>query len=163
MSAPKTPAVPMRRGLRILLIASLAVNIAVAGLAIGAAFNWKTGGPPRAFEFGSGQLGRALAREDRRAIGEALRRDPNLRLPSRSDVRRVTAQMAGIIRSEPFERDALEAIMGDLQGRVANVRGATSEMIIDRVAAMTPDQRATFADALEQGSERGAGDRQKRD
>ena len=151
MSEHETPRVPMRRGLRILLVASLALNVLVIGLAIGAAANWGKAGPPRAFHLAGGPLSQALSREDRRAIGQAMRENRDLRLPSRQERRAATAEIADILRAEPFDRGALEAQLSRFQGRVAEVRQAASGLMIDRIAAMTAEERGAMADALERG------------
>ena len=149
MSEQKAAKVPMRRGLRVLLIASLAMNVAVVGLAIGAAFNWQRSGPPRAVEFSAGQLGRGLERADRRAIGAAVRQDPNLRPPSRAEMRQINSDLVAAITAEPFDRTGIEAILQDFQGRVLAVRGATSSMILDQLEDMSAEQRAAFAENFE--------------
>ena len=149
MSEANPPRVPMRRGLRILLVASLALNVAVVGLAIGAVVNWKQGGPPRQIDIAGGQLVRALSPGDRRALGEAMRGDPSLRLPSRRDMQGMMAGVVEILRAEPFDRAALESALSDMRGRVTEARDAGAALLVDRIAEMTPEERADFADAVE--------------
>jgi len=144
----------MRRGLRILLVASLALNVAVVGLAIGAAGNWKRGGPPRQIDLGAGQLIRALPREERRAMGEAMRNDPNVQLPSRRDVQQTMETVVEILRADPFDRAALDGVLSEMRERTTVARNAGSGLLLDRIAEMTLEERGAFADAIERGGPR---------
>ena len=65
---------------KIVLVVSLALNLAVAGLVIGAAIKGRFGdGPPRSFDLGAGPISRALEPEERRQIMRDLRQDRALR------------------------------------------------------------------------------------
>ena len=61
---------------RIVLVVSLALNVAVIGGVAGLAISGRAAdGPPQRFMFDFGPLGRVLDPADRRAIGNALRRN----------------------------------------------------------------------------------------
>jgi len=140
---------PIRRRFRILLVASLALNVAVAGL-VGGYFlrGGGAGGPPRTIDFAVGPLGQALSREDRREIGQALRDAPAAQALSRDEMRRLRSALADILVAEPFDRSALQAAMADMRGQFSAVQDAATELLLDRVEQMTPAQRQGYADAL---------------
>jgi len=71
---------------RIVLVTSLALNLAVVGVIGGLALRSSGDkGPPRNFDVGLGSIGRALSQEDRRAIGSALRNAPGSRASGRAE------------------------------------------------------------------------------
>ena len=89
-----TPPKPARL-IRIVLVVPLSLNLAVAGILIGAASSgrWK-GGPPPNFEVALGPITRALAPEERRDIRRSLIQDRALRdLNLRSGMAEVLAAL----------------------------------------------------------------------
>ena len=132
---------------RIVFVISLALNLAVVGLVIGAVASGRMGdGPPRAFDLGLGPVSRALDPQDRRAIGLSLRGRTDLR---RGDLRAQTALMVAGLRQEPFDPEAMRALMNSQRARFGAVQDAAQAALIDRIAGMSPERRAAFADRLE--------------
>lgn len=145
-SGPSSP-------LRWLLVASLALNLLVAGLVLGAVL--RHDGPRRPMQMGPGPFAQALSPEDRRAILSELRDRPDLGPPSREERRQAMAEVLAALRSEPFDRDRAEAAMGAQSDRMATVQRAIQAAMVDRIGAMSPEDRAAFADRLESELERG--------
>lgn len=148
---PATPAQPvMRRGLRWLLIGSLALNLGVVGIVAGALLSGRDGGGPhRGIDLALGPFARALAEDDRRAVMRDLRHNGRLQLPSREDRRQDLAQLATILRAEPFDPVGMAAILDRQRDRALAGQATTQEVLIARIAAMTPAARVAFADRLE--------------
>jgi uncharacterized membrane protein len=135
------------RGWRVILILSLALNFIVVGIVAGTAMSGRLGkGPPRAFEFGPGPLARALEPADRRALGRVLRRDGDVR---RMDMRGQFTLILSSLRQDPFDPAALRGLMDEQGERFRAVQAKSSEALITRIMAMTPDERAAFADRFE--------------
>lgn len=143
------------RGLRIALGISVALNLAVAGMVAGALL--RDGGPKgrmvRDLDFGP--FTEALSADDR----AALRRDFLQRAPDMRDIRRQMGAdlqaFLGLLRQEPFDAAALVAVMENQQGRMARRIELGQELLAERLAAMTPAERAAFADRLERRLTRG--------
>ncbi|SFR34148.1 Uncharacterized membrane protein [Yoonia tamlensis] len=134
------------RLMRIVLVVSLAVNLAVAGLVVGTVVSGRLGeGPPRSFDLGLGPMARALAPEDRRAIGQALRR---ARPMGDYDPRAQTELMAQALRAVPFDPQALYDVIATQTQRSAQIQGAAQDAVVARITALTAGQRAALADRL---------------
>lgn len=132
---------------RIVLVASLAMNFLVVGVIGGAVVTGRIGpGPTKSFDFGLGPLARTLDREDRRAIGRALRRDQDVR---RIDVRGQLTAMVGALRSDPFEPEQLRAVMAEQSNRMVTLQQKAQAALIDQIAQMDQARRMQFADRLQ--------------
>lgn len=155
--APPVPPVPSRKGLRIALGISVALNLLVAGLVAGAVLR---DGDPRARmvrDLDFGPFTEALSPRDR----DALRREFVARAPEMRDVRRAMRDdletFLTVLRSEPFDAAALAVVMDNQDGRMARRVELGQELLLERLAAMSPDERAAFADRLERRLRRGGG------
>ncbi len=131
---------------RIVLVLSLAMNLAVVGVVAGSVISGRFGdGPPRSFELGLGPVTRALTQEERRDIGRALRRDGELR---RFDLRGRVAAMVDALQAEPFDAAVLRGLMAEQSARVSAVQTKAQDAFVDTVTQMTPERRAAFAEQL---------------
>jgi uncharacterized membrane protein len=154
---PPAPPVPSRKGLRIALGISVALNLLVAGLVVGALLR---DGDPRARmvrDLDFGPFTEALSERDR----EALRREFVARAPDLRDMRRAMRDdletVLTVLRSEPFDAAALAVVLDNQDGRMARRVELGQELLLERLGAMTPDERAAFADRLERRLRRGGG------
>ncbi len=155
--APPVPPVASRKGLRIALGISVALNLLVAGLVAGAVLR---DGDPRARmvrDLDFGPFTEALSPRDR----DELRREFVARAPEMRDVRRAMRDdletFLTVLRSEPFDAAALAVVMDNQDGRMARRVELGQELLLERLGAMTPDERAAFADRLERRLRRGGG------
>ncbi|MGD9864339.1 MAG: periplasmic heavy metal sensor [Pseudodonghicola sp.] len=148
----------MRPWLRVLLGVSLALNLLVAGLAVGAAIRFG-GGPERVrppMPLGA-LLYRELPREDRKTL-----RDRNLGArEERAARRRADAEeLNAALRAVPFDQARIEAFLTRDAARQAGLEEAMRHAWLARVAAMSDADRAAYADRLQQamaGQNRPAG------
>jgi uncharacterized membrane protein len=138
-----------------LLVLSLALNLAVAGVVAGTVLSGRAGdGPPRSFDLGIGPVAQALSRQERREVGRMLRRAGVLR-----DVnpRGRAAEMIEVLQSEPFEVDRLRLLFSEQGADVDRLQSAAQEALLTTIMNMTPERRAAFAAALAEEMERGPG------
>ena len=135
------------------LVLSLAMNLAVVGLVVGAGVSGRFGDrPPRSFDFGLGPVARALEPRERRQIGLALRRDGALR---DMDLRGNAAAMIAALRADPFDAGQLQDLMVAQAGQMATLQRNAQAAFLDQITAMSPHRRAAFADRLQEELSRG--------
>ncbi|MCV6593201.1 MAG: periplasmic heavy metal sensor [Silicimonas sp.] len=145
-----------RRWLIPLLIVSLALNLAVAGAILGREFSPdksskrdRISGPVRSVI--GAPFFRALDKDDRRALIRELREEgPRIR-ENRESLRLRLEAFLSALRSEPFDADEVRRLMGD-QRSVAQGRQELGEMLLlNRLQDMSTEERAAYADRLEDG------------
>lgn len=149
---PSTPpAAPSGRGLKIALGLSLMLNLAVAGLVVGAVINQRAPGrSDMVRDLGFGPYTEALSDEDRVALRRSFMREvPDLR-DMRRAMRADLDDLLAVLRAEPFDPAALESVLARQNARMSERIVLGQRLLFDRVAAMTPAARAAFADRLEQ-------------
>ena len=140
---------------RVVLVLSLALNLAVVGLLAGFSLRSEVGGkPPQGFEVGLGPLGQALSREQRRAIGEELRNQPELRRQGRREAMRVMNRIVDILSAETVDQAALEAVLNSGSDRIADVQRAAVAALVAQVMEMSAQERLQFADRVAEISKR---------
>lgn len=148
---PPPPPPPRTRGwIRALLVMSLAINLGVAGLAVGAFV--KAGGPPPRMEerdLGLGPMGDALNRDDRRALRKAfLARFPELKA-GRAALQADFAALIGALRAEPFDPAAVDAAIQVIAARNSERLVSIRDILSDYLVTLSPEARAAFADRLQ--------------
>ncbi|MCB6178352.1 periplasmic heavy metal sensor [Rhodobacter sp. Har01] len=165
-AAPSTgvpPSAPRTAGwVKALLALSLALNLAIAGLAAGAYL--RDGGPPGRGDrdFGFGPLGEALSREDRKALRLAfLENFPALK-DGRAALRGDFGALIAVLRADPLDPAALDAALATIAARNAEMLATGRDLIARYLKELTPAARAGFADRLDKALTR-AGRREHRD
>jgi hypothetical protein len=151
----KTP-----RWIKVLLFASLSMNLLVVGLVAGTYFRHAPSGryddvrysPLR--ELGYGPFIYALSPSDKKAIGRSWsERSGDLRA-NRDEVRAQFRALLGLLRKTPFEIEAVQDIVQNQQVKLSERQKIGQQMLLDRIAAMTGDERAEFARRLERSLSR---------
>ncbi len=131
---------------RIVLVVSLALNLAVTGVVVGAVVSGRAGdGPPRSFDLGVGPIARALEPQERRAIRRSLRQDRALR---GVDFRGRVDAMVAALKTEPFDPDALRVLMDEQAASIIDVQAKAQSAMLNQIIAMTPQRRQAFADQV---------------
>ncbi|MCM2560753.1 periplasmic heavy metal sensor [Lutimaribacter sp. EGI FJ00015] len=148
-----TPPPRMKAWLRGVLLASLALNLAVAGVVAG--MIWRHGVPdegrhaPRSDRVTVAYI-RALSPEDKRAIRDEMR----AQLPGRDALRERMQDsfdtVLDSLRADPFDRDALARQMEAQFSIGADTRRLARALMLDRLEAMSTADRRAFADRVEQ-------------
>ena len=146
MAEDKLPSARPSRLWRAVLVVSLALNLAVVGVVVGSLLSGKMrDGPPRSFDLGLGPVSRALEPQERRSIGRSLRQDGSLR---EFDLRGRVDDMVTALKAEPFDADALRALMDEQAAGMAGIQAKAQAATIEQIIAMTPERRRAFADQL---------------
>lgn len=152
MHDPQPPQPAMRSWIRIALVLSLGLNLAVAGMFIGAKVaggdtrNWDRGGA----ETRIGPYGRAFSKEDRAALREKFRAGAGDFREHRKTIRAASTAFAETLRAAPFDIDAARAALAAQRGAQIALQDEGQELMLTHLASMTPEARAAFADTLEQ-------------
>lgn len=157
MTDIQSPQAPKRRKwVKLVFALSLAMNLLVVGLVIGAkvggghdhGFNPRgpEGGMIR--ELGFGPLASALPRKDRRAIGKAFRAERGSFADNRAAIRRDFNAMMTVLQTEPFDADALQRLMRAQKSRFSETGDTLQRLVIERISLMTPQERKEFAEKI---------------
>ncbi len=137
--APRTS-----RGMRVVLILSLGFNLLVVGLVAGL---WLSEGPPgRAGGPPGADFVRALPEADRAALFRDLRAERRAARAAQADA---AARLLAVLRADPFAPAALSEVLGGIEAQGQAVRLAGQRALVERVAAMSAEERAVYADRLE--------------
>ncbi|WP_164660970.1 periplasmic heavy metal sensor [Tropicibacter sp. Alg240-R139] len=138
--------------MRILLITSLAVNLLFVGLIVGAALRF---GGPDSMRAPPRSLGSALYR----ALPDDVRQE--MRQHSRSGHgtrRRGGFKDVGVIvtalRAVPFDAEGLESVMDRQLAQRETFHRSIQDKWFDWITSMSDEGRATYADRLEEVSQR---------
>ncbi len=157
-SVPTPPPGPTTsRGVKIALALSVALNLAVAGLAVGA---WLGDGPhkgmPRDMSFGP--FSEALDDSDRKAIRRTLLDRVGEFRAQREAAEAEFQTLLAALRADPFDPAAMKVALSSIETRNAERLQLGRTLIETRLIEMSPKERAAFADRLEKGLRRGGKD-----
>jgi uncharacterized membrane protein len=131
---------------KIILVCSLALNLAIVGIIGGSLASGRLGdGPPRSFDLGLGPVARALDPQERREIGRSLRQDRELR---DVNLRGRVSGMVDALKADPFDPEIVRGLMSEQIARMADVQGRAQDAFIIVITEMSPERRAAFADQL---------------
>lgn len=148
-----TTAPTASRWLKPALIVSVALNLAVAGLVLGAWLgDGHRNGMPRDMSFGP--FSEALTDQDRKALRRALRERAGEFQSSREAMRAEFETLLATLRADPFEPDALRSALAAIETRNAERLRLGRSLIETRLIEMSPQDRDAFADRLERGLKR---------
>ncbi len=152
------PHTPPRRWMRWALGVSLALNLAVAGVVVGAVIR-HDGPVPRdrmVRDLGFGPFSDALSDADRKALRRAFfEQTPDFR-KSREEIRADIASLLAVLRAEPFDASTLQDVISRQTARITDRQALGRTLILNRIQTMTPQERAAFADRLEEALSRRA-------
>lgn len=145
---------------RIVLVLSLALNLLIAGLVVGAVING--GGFARGGndigpdnrrgalrEIGNAPFVRAFTRDEQLALNDALRDEgPSLRQNRRLLRQRVRA-LLDALRATPFDETAVQTLFESQREAALDHQRLGQRLILERLSAMTDAERAAYADRLD--------------
>jgi len=156
-AVPETAPAPRTAGwVKLLLVESLGLNLAILGLAAGAAL--RDGGHPMRGDrgFGFGPLVEALDREDRKAVRTAFFKTfPELK-QDRAALRGEFDALIALLRAPEVDPEALDAALSRIAQRSAGMLDHGRDIIGARLKSLDPASRAAFADRLEKAVDRAA-------
>ncbi|EPX85440.1 periplasmic heavy metal sensor [Salipiger mucosus] len=140
--------------MRLLLLGSLAVNLAVLGVVAGFAFFGPDHPPPpRGRDFVT-PYARALTEDQRHALGARMRETVQRDRSERGGFLDAYREGVDLLRQEPFDAEAFAAML-DRQSQSAERRQRTGQrVLVETLEAMPAEARAAYADRMEAELER---------
>ncbi len=157
MSDPVTS--PRQPGwLRIVLFASLAMNLLVIGLAVGV---YSQGGPQRHGGAGGGDSGMrlpfvaAMETSERRALSRELRRELRGLRPDRGARRARYERALALLGADTFDAAAFGALLEDQRNLQHAQAQKGMELLLAHITAMSETERKAYAERLREVLERG--------
>ncbi|MEM9972474.1 MAG: periplasmic heavy metal sensor [Pseudomonadota bacterium] len=151
MSEETSP--PRRRWLMPVFLLSLAVNLMIVGIVAGWVLTRGSDGrPDRQMREVSNIVGReffrALEPEERRALVADVASQRDRVRENRSELRDRIERLLVLIVADPFDTDAVRDLLEEQRASVARRHEFGEELLLSRLAAMTPEQRQAFAENL---------------
>lgn len=154
----EAPKKPVRWG-RIILVLSLALNLLVVGLVFGAHISGEGGRKDltdtAGRHLGLGPYLKALPGEDRRLVIQAARGAGGSDKDVRKRLKQGFDEIVDAIVAEPFDREAIEALIVGQREHVTQRLAVGQKALLDRVEAMTAEERAAYAKELAKTIKRG--------
>ncbi|MES0824790.1 periplasmic heavy metal sensor [Ruegeria sp. SCP11] len=138
---------PKRRWVTVLLTVSLALNLLVAGVALGTVYRVKGGDHGKAPPGFGPALYRALPKEDRKALrGELSERHVKGAKLRSEDF----AKLEAALRANPFDPAVVQALLQQQAQSMAELQSALQERWLLRITEMTDAERQVYADRLQE-------------
>lgn len=135
---------------KVLLVASLALNLLIVGVIAGSVLGAKPkDNNPLLRNLGYGPFVGALPSEDKYQMTEALKRQAGSFRENRRELRREFETLLDLLRTDPFDAAQLEAVIMRQSSHISERLELGSELLIERIVAMTPEARAAYADRLD--------------
>ena len=138
---------PKRRWVTVLLTVSLALNLLVAGVALGTVYRVKGGDHGKAPPGFGPALYRALLKEDRKALRKELSERHVRGAKMRTED---FAALEAALRAEPFNPGAVQALLQQQAQAMAELQSDLQVEWLTLISAMTDTERQTYADRLQQ-------------
>ena len=138
---------------RIVLAVSLAFNLLIAGMYVGAKLSGK--GPDKRGDrsqisaLAGGPYGRALSREDRKALGQKFREQRRAAPNGRREMREIGLELAAAMQASPFQAETVTALLKRQSEVVGRVQARNLDGFADYLVAMTPEARMAYGAELE--------------
>ncbi len=136
------------RWLKITLVVSLALNLAVAGLVAGAALK---GRPDTDARDGLWPYSRALPEPYRDDLMRALRESRRDWIADREALGSTRAELAAALVAEPFDAAAVTALLARQRDRFNALADRGAALLVEQIGRMSPEERLAYAEALERG------------
>jgi len=134
------------RVLKLVLVVSLGINLAIGGLALGV---WAIDKPKRPQSpDGVAFLSFALPVEHRDALREQLVSRRGELQANRATINQLRRQMIDVLQAEPFEIEAVEDILLRQRERFLALGELAHSALLERIDSLTPEERAIYVDSL---------------
>jgi uncharacterized membrane protein len=143
-----------RNWMRIVLVISLGLNLAVVGMVAGFAFAGDKRSPQR-FDLTVGPLTRAMDDNARTSVREALRESGVFDRADRNSIRVDMMALVALLRADDFDAAAFQEVLGRQRARLQAGQDTVLRVVTDQINTMTAQDRAAFADRLERQLRRG--------
>lgn len=140
--------VPSSRSLRIALGVSLAFNVLIVGMIAGGIASGRHMMGPQGFNADLGPFARAMSIEDRRGLAGELRERPEVGRSGAQEMTRIRSAFLETLVAEPFDPLALDRIFAAERQRGVQAMQVGQDLLLQRIALMSPQQRQQFARRL---------------
>ncbi len=144
----------------------MAVNLAVAGLVGGAGLGARggsgdegRGGPPALRTLGLGPFAVALSRDDRAALRARIEAQGTPLREERRAIGDALRAVQAALLAEPFDRAAAEAAFAQSRARVVGLQEVGHGALLDQIETMSARERRALAENLTRVTRRVAPDR----
>ncbi len=138
------------RGVRWALIASLAVNLGVAGMALGAFLHGGPGGRgDMVHDLGFGPFDQALRPQDRDALKAAMGAKAGDIKATRAEFAQDAMAIIAALRLQPFDPASLDAALTGQQNHLSARMKLGSDALHDFLTGLSEQDRLDFADRME--------------
>ncbi|MBU2982919.1 periplasmic heavy metal sensor [Lentibacter algarum] len=142
----------MSRGWRAVLVVSLGLNLAVAGLVVGAAYRYN--GPPHNKVSREDPILRALDKDARREIGRAMRKNRAGAPGIQQEIAAGFANMQTALRADEFDAVAFRAAMARKGAAFREMRAVGETALVDYISGLSKVQRTELANRLKDDPKR---------
>ena len=144
--------------IKVLLAASLTLNLMVIGVVVGARFGegppGRGHGPREARERmdpAMGPFGRVLPDPYRERALDSLRERSGTFADNREVLTAQLNEMLGLLRSDDFDAGAVLTVMQAQSAFFTNRSDVGREVVVEQIATMSPEEREALAEKLEKG------------
>ncbi len=137
------------RWLKPVLILSLAFNLFVGAVIVGSAIGHHKRPHPGVRDVSFGLFTEALDRDDRKALREAFfRAAPDIR-DRRREAREDYESLIAALRADPWRQEQVEETFGAQEARMVERFALGRRLLGERIAQMSPAERAALAERME--------------
>ena len=157
-AAPQPVPPASGRGLKIAFAISVALNLAVAGLVLGA---WLHGGGPwrgMGRDLSFGPFSEALSPEDRQALRQAILADRDAIKAGREADKAEFDGLLAALRAKPYDPAAVDTALAAIVTRNAGRLEKGQALLQARIEEMSDKDRLAFADRLADALQHGPRD-----
>ena len=140
-----------RRLWKVIFVLSLALNVAIVGVVIGATWRFQGSGPrlaSKVLDSGSIYL-RALDKKHRRALGRKMWPAGGKTKNSRAEIAQGFERAIAVLRAEPFDSAAFAQVMQGHSSRAELRMKEARSILLNHLIALSAAERAAYADRLE--------------
>ncbi len=137
------------RWLKLTLVASLAVNLLLVGLIVGAALRRPDDGAIRGPSDELRDMARALPPRQRAALAAEIRRRRDDFHQRRDELEAHRHELAEALAADPYDPEAVAAQLKSIDAFWREIGAEGRAMMTARIEAMTSEERAAFAKAIQ--------------
>jgi uncharacterized membrane protein len=143
------PRAGMRGWVRALFVASVTLNLLVAGVVIGGIIGHERHPPrPQVSDVSFGPFTEALSREDREALRKSAEAEGQSFRQMRRDASADFTRLVDALDAEPWDAAAARVALEGHRARVLGQIEIGERLMFERLLQMTPEARHAFADRL---------------
>ena len=143
--------VSIGRWVKVLLAVSLGLNMLVLGAVGATVYNHRRDAqqPRDLREASYGPYSRALSPQDRKIIGEALRREAGSLRQNLPKIKETFQALILALQAEDYDRDAVHGLITEQQAMGLKRQQVGQRLLLERLDSMTVEERRAFAKRLQ--------------